>query len=70
MFLSDARDDDDPACVRILTAGHRQADQRDDKGRVFACSWFFLLVLFFSFVTLVGEGMVSVLSWQFSNKPV
>jgi hypothetical protein len=38
--------------------------------RLFAWFWFFLLVLFFSFVTLVGDGVVSVLSWQFSNKPV
>jgi hypothetical protein len=41
--------------------------------RLFAWFWFFLLVLFFSFVTLVGEGMMSVvfvLSSQFSNKPV
>jgi heme/copper-type cytochrome/quinol oxidase subunit 1 len=38
--------------------------------RVFAWSCFFLLVLFVSFVTLIGDGRLSLFSWQFSNKPV
>jgi hypothetical protein len=49
MFLSDARDDDDPACVRILTAGHRQADQRDDMG---ACLRMLLVLSLGSFFLL------------------
>jgi hypothetical protein len=68
--LSGARDDDHPACARILPAGHSPADQCDD---VAACLQMVLILSlgsFFSFVILVGDGMVSVLSWQFSYKPV
>ena len=70
MFLPGVRDDDDPARVRILPAGHRQADERDDVGACLRMVLVLSLGSFFSFVILVGDGVVSVLPWQFfSTKP-
>jgi hypothetical protein len=66
MFLSGARDD--PARVRILPI----AMQTDAMTRALVFTWFsfFLLVLFPPSVILIGDGMMSALSWQVSSKPV
>jgi hypothetical protein len=60
----------DPATLRILPAGHRQADQCDDVGACLHMVFVLSLGSFSRFVTLISDGMVSFLSRQVSYKPV
>jgi hypothetical protein len=68
--LSGARDDDDPPRVARCSPAIALQTNATTWAPVFTTVLVLSLGSFSRFVTLLGDGLVSGLSWQFSNKPV